>query len=142
MAYSPAQRPPPPQVYLARGRTLGGSSSTNATLYLRGTAEDYDSWNLPGWKGADVLPDFVACETNSTKGESPCHCALRVLRAGQEVAVRLPSALLLQCGAHPLLLQCSKHTPHTPHPTPAAAVFRLLPLPRHERRHARGVAAL
>lgn len=53
------------QVYLARGKTLGGSSSTNATLYLRGAASDYDSWGLPGWSAKDVLPWFVDSETNS-----------------------------------------------------------------------------
>jgi choline dehydrogenase-like flavoprotein len=55
-------------VYLARGKTLGGSSATNATLYLRGSPGDYDSWGLPGWSSKDVLPWFVSGETNS-KGE-------------------------------------------------------------------------
>ena len=52
------------QVYLARGRLLGGSSSTNATLYHRGTPEDYDAWGMPGWSGKDVLQWFVNCENN------------------------------------------------------------------------------
>eukprot|EP00883_Tetradesmus_obliquus_P015154 jgi/Sobl393_1/8272/SZX76909.1 len=56
------------EVYLARGKTLGGSSATNATLYLRGSPADYDSWGLPGWSSKDVLPWFVSGETNS-KGE-------------------------------------------------------------------------
>jgi choline dehydrogenase-like flavoprotein len=60
----------PPQVYLARGKTLGGSSATNATLYLRGSPVDYDSWGLPGWGSSDVLPWFVSSETNSTGKES------------------------------------------------------------------------
>lgn len=60
------------EVYLARGKTLGGSSSTNATLYLRGAASDYDSWGLPGWSAKDVLPWFVDSETNS-KGASKYH---------------------------------------------------------------------
>lgn len=53
------------QVYLARGKTLGGSSATNATLYLRGTPSDYDKWGLPGWSSQDVLPWFIQSETNS-----------------------------------------------------------------------------
>jgi len=53
------------QVYLARGKTLGGSSATNATLYLRGSPTDYDSWSLEGWSSSDVLPWFVNGETNS-----------------------------------------------------------------------------
>jgi choline dehydrogenase-like flavoprotein len=59
---------PHAQVYLARGKTLGGSSATNATLYMRGSPGDYDSWGLPGWASKDVLPWFVNGETNS-KGE-------------------------------------------------------------------------
>eukprot|EP00883_Tetradesmus_obliquus_P005556 jgi/Sobl393_1/15988/SZX66469.1 len=60
------------EVYLARGKTLGGSSATNATLYLRGSPADYDSWGLPGWSSKDVLPWFVSGETNS-KGPSKYH---------------------------------------------------------------------
>jgi choline dehydrogenase-like flavoprotein len=61
---------PPPcalvgQVYLARGRGLGGSTCTNATLYTRGSAADYDAWGLPGWGAKDVLPWFRAAEDNS-----------------------------------------------------------------------------
>lgn len=52
------------RIYLARGKLLGGSSSTNATLYHRGTAEDYDKWGIPGWSGKDVLPWFVGAECN------------------------------------------------------------------------------
>eukprot|EP00775_Hariotina_reticulata_P009838 gene9838-9997_t len=62
------------EVYLARGKTLGGSSATNATLYLRGSPADYDSWGLPGWGSSDVLPWFVSSETNSS-GASKYHGA-------------------------------------------------------------------
>ena len=69
-ARAPARPPtlprlPPPQVYLARGKLLGGSCATNATLYMRGTAGDYDAWGLEGWGSADVLPWFVEAENNS-----------------------------------------------------------------------------
>lgn len=50
------------QIYLARGRALGGSSCTNATLYNRGSAADYDNWGLEGWKSSDVLKWFVSAE--------------------------------------------------------------------------------
>ncbi len=50
------------QIYLARGRLLGGSSGTNATLYHRGTSVDYDSWGLEGWTSKDVLDWFVKAE--------------------------------------------------------------------------------
>lgn len=51
-----------PQIYLARGRLLGGSSGTNATLYHRGTPADYDAWGLEGWASKDVLDWFVKAE--------------------------------------------------------------------------------
>jgi choline dehydrogenase-like flavoprotein len=63
-------------VYLARGKLLGGSSATNATLYLRGSPADYDSWRLPGWGSDDVLPWFVNGECNSN-GEVMCVSWLR-----------------------------------------------------------------
>lgn len=49
---------------MARGKVLGGSSCTNATLYHRGSASDYDGWNVPGWAAKDVLPFFIGCEDN------------------------------------------------------------------------------
>jgi fatty acid photodecarboxylase len=52
------------RVYMARGRLLGGSSATNATLYHRGAAGDYDGWGVDGWGSADVAPWFVASERN------------------------------------------------------------------------------
>jgi len=52
------------RVYLARGKLLGGSSATNATLYHRGAPSDYASWGVPGWGPADVAPWFVASEAN------------------------------------------------------------------------------
>jgi choline dehydrogenase-like flavoprotein len=50
-----------------RGRTLGGSSSTNAMAYIRGQAVDYDTWadmGCQGWAWADVLPYFLKAEHN------------------------------------------------------------------------------
>ena len=50
-----------------QGRTLGGGSSVNAMIYIRGQAEDYDGWEAlgcPGWSYADVLPVFRRCEGN------------------------------------------------------------------------------
>ena len=50
-----------------QGRTLGGGSSLNAMLYIRGQAEDYDTWRdlgCEGWGYADVLPVFRRSEGN------------------------------------------------------------------------------
>ena len=49
-----------------RGRVLGGSSSINGQLYLRGHPSDYDGWaksGARGWSYADVLPYFKRLET-------------------------------------------------------------------------------
>jgi choline dehydrogenase-like flavoprotein len=54
-------------IYTPRGRTLGGSSSINAMVYIRGNPLDYDEWaaagNL-GWAWADVKPYFIKAEHN------------------------------------------------------------------------------
>ena len=61
------------QVELPRGKVLGGSSSINSMVYMRGHPKDYDHWNddlgLKGWSYADCLPYFRAGET-SERGES------------------------------------------------------------------------
>ena len=53
------------QIPWPRGRVLGGSSSINGLVYVRGQPLDYDHWRQlgnPGWSWADVLPVFKAIE--------------------------------------------------------------------------------
>jgi choline dehydrogenase-like flavoprotein len=60
---------------LPRGRVLGGSSSLNNMIYIRGNRADYDGWaatGLAGWGYEDVLPYFRRAEDNE-RGESYYH---------------------------------------------------------------------
>ena len=65
-------------IYWPRGRVLGGSSSINAMIYIRGSRYDYDSWRddygCEGWGYTDLLPYFLRAESNS-RGSSAYHGA-------------------------------------------------------------------
>ena len=52
------------QGYQPRGKVLGGSSSINAMIYIRGHADDYNDWQHLGWGWEDVLPYFKKSENN------------------------------------------------------------------------------
>jgi len=55
------------KLFQPRGKTLGGSSSTNAMAYIRGNAEDYNDWasmGCQGWSYEEVLPYFLKSEHN------------------------------------------------------------------------------
>ena len=62
--------------YWPRMKALGGCSSMNAMVYIRGNAADYDGWRdehgATGWGYDDVLPYFVRAEGNTRLG-SPLH---------------------------------------------------------------------
>jgi choline dehydrogenase len=65
------------QIYWPRGKTLGGSSSINGLIYIRGQREDYDHWAAlgnRGWGYDDVLPYFIKSESNEL-GEGDFHGA-------------------------------------------------------------------
>src|SRR5688572_4149019 len=50
------------ELFWPRGKTLGGSTSINAQMWLRGQRADYDGWGCPGWSYEDVLPYFNRAE--------------------------------------------------------------------------------
>lgn len=63
------------RIYWPRGRGLGGSSSINGLIFVRGQAADYDAWahaGNPGWSWAEVLPYFRRSEHN-TRGADDAH---------------------------------------------------------------------
>jgi choline dehydrogenase len=62
------------RIPLPRGRVLGGSSSINAMVYIRGNPLDYDDWGISGWSWADLLPYFLKSEDNE-RGTSRWHGA-------------------------------------------------------------------
>jgi choline dehydrogenase len=74
------QTEPEPALYgrrldVPRGRTLGGTSSINAMIAIRGHRRDYDRWSesgLEGWSYAELLPYFKRLET-SWRGPGPFH---------------------------------------------------------------------
>ncbi len=51
---------------------LGGSSSINAMVYIRGNRRDYDEWGVRGWSAADLMPYFLKAEDNE-RGASRWH---------------------------------------------------------------------
>jgi choline dehydrogenase len=62
------------RVALPRGKVLGGSSSINAMVYIRGNPLDYDGWGISGWSWDDLLPYFIRSEDNE-RGASDLHGA-------------------------------------------------------------------
>jgi len=63
------------RLYLPRGRMLGGCSSINAMIYIRGNRADYDGWaqaGHAGWSYDEVLPYFKRSEDNE-RGEDAYH---------------------------------------------------------------------
>jgi choline dehydrogenase len=77
-------------LYMPRGKGLGGSSSMNAMLYIRGRPLDYDGWvaqGAPGWGWRDVLPYFKKSEDN-VRGASEWHGAGGPLRVSEQRSPR------------------------------------------------------
>lgn len=61
------------RLHTPRGKALGGSSSMNSMIYIRGHASDYDRWaeaGCPGWDWNSVLPYFKKSENNQL-GQDP-----------------------------------------------------------------------
>lgn len=63
------------KIYWPRGKTLGGCSSINGLIYIRGQREDYDHWasiGCEGWSYDEILPYFIKSERNQ-RGASDFH---------------------------------------------------------------------
>jgi choline dehydrogenase-like flavoprotein len=97
------------RLYLPRGRVIGGSSSINAMIYIRGNRVDYDEWaamGLEGWGYDDVLPYFRRAEDNE-RGEDLHH------------GVGGPLSVCESRSMHPLvdsMLEAATQAGHEPNP--------------------------
>ncbi len=60
------------RIFTPRGKVLGGSSSINGLVYIRGQHQDFDDWGVPGWAYDDLLPYFIKAEDQS-RGASRYH---------------------------------------------------------------------
>ncbi len=88
------------KLYLPRGKTLGGSSSINGMVYIRGNRGDYDEWRqrgCTGWDYDSVLPFFKKAE-NQTRGGDEFHGVGGPLHVSdQAVQGELSQAVLQAC---------------------------------------------
>jgi choline dehydrogenase-like flavoprotein len=50
------------RIFTPRGKVLGGSSSINGLVYIRGQPQDFDGWGIPGWDFRSLEPYFVKAE--------------------------------------------------------------------------------
>jgi choline dehydrogenase-like flavoprotein len=84
-------------LYIPRGKGLGGSSSMNAMLYVRGRPLDYDLWareGCEGWDWEDVRPYFLKAENNE-RGASEHHAVGGPLNVADERSPRRLTARFL-----------------------------------------------
>jgi choline dehydrogenase len=88
------------KMYWPRGKALGGSSSINAMLYIRGNAWDYDHWRQlgnAGWSYADVLPYFLRAQHNE-RGASEFHGVGGPLNVADQVSpAKINAAFIEAC---------------------------------------------
>ncbi|MFL5862680.1 MAG: GMC family oxidoreductase [Solirubrobacteraceae bacterium] len=97
------------RLYLPRGRMLGGCSSINAMIYVRGNRLDYDDWaagGCVGWSYDEVLPYFKRSEDNQ-RGESQFH------------GVGGPLTVAESRSMHPLvdtMIEAARQAGHEPNP--------------------------
>jgi choline dehydrogenase len=85
------------RIPLPRGKVLGGSSSINAMVYIRGNRLDYDEWGVAGWSFADLLPYFLKAEDNE-RGASRWHGTGGPLPVSEGRSGRLISSAFVDAG--------------------------------------------
>ena len=89
------------RLYWPRGKVLGGSSSVNAMIYMRGHPDDYAGWAAaagPDWGWDAVQPIFTALEANGAHGASPHHGSGGALAVNDLRSVNPLSRAFVQAG--------------------------------------------
>lgn len=90
-------------LHCPRGKALGGSSSMNSMIYIRGHASDYDRWEAegcPGWGWKDVLPFFKKSERNLLGQDPALHGTLGELVVDKPRDPNPLSHLFIKAAAH------------------------------------------
>ncbi|MFV3329980.1 GMC family oxidoreductase [Pseudomonas sp. NY15437] len=90
-------------LHCPRGKALGGSSSMNSMIYIRGHASDYDRWEAEGctgWGWKDVLPYFKKSERNLLGQDPALHGTLGELVVDKPRDPNPLSQLFIQAAAH------------------------------------------
>ncbi len=104
------------RLYWPRGKVLGGSGAINATIYIRGSQQDFDGWDASGehtsgwgegWSWADVLPFYRSLERFSGP-ESQTRSAGGLLPVGQRAASHLLSHAFVRSAARALDIPVSE----------------------------------
>ncbi|SAL28295.1 glucose-methanol-choline oxidoreductase [Caballeronia cordobensis] len=119
-------------VYWPRGKGLGGSSSINGMIYMRGQPGDFDHWAAlgnPGWSWAEVLPYFVRSETNQ-RGANDYHGAQGPLHVS-DAAITHPTADDFIAAAQQIGIRRSEDLNGPPHEGVAYRQYTI----RNGRRH-------
>ena len=61
------------RIFSPRGKVLGGSSSINGLVYIRGQPEDFDAWEVPGWSHVELVPYFKKAQHQARGGMGDWH---------------------------------------------------------------------
>ena len=61
------------RIFSPRGKVLGGSSSINGLVYIRGQPEDFDAWEVPGWSHVELVPYFKKAQHQARAGMGSWH---------------------------------------------------------------------
>jgi choline dehydrogenase len=86
-------------LYVPRGKSLGGSSSMNAMMWVRGRPLDYDGWSesgCEGWAYENVLPYFKRSENDERHGATEVHGSGGPVNVAEQVAPRKITARFME----------------------------------------------